>query len=262
VDKFRSRLSRLALLGALSASLVGVSVALSAPASAAPVPVASLCNSGWYVNGDEVALLPEQKPGGFLFDGPSLVHRALAVPVSLATAPLNGAFTATVEVGVAPLFKMETTAPYSTINKTGAGKYWSSKIASGAGSQSAPVDTLAALGALAPYTADSKVYSFGVGYANDTGNRALVKTITFGGSTFDLACVPAPSSSAASSAPPSVPPSGSATPVPTATGTDSPDALAITGTPVGLIVILGTVGVAAGVALYFFARRRRTQFIA
>jgi hypothetical protein len=136
----------LAVLGAVGAflayiTLAGVGVGRTA---VGPNPVVSKCNQGWYTNEDEKALLPTQVPTGFLFDGPSLVHRALAAPATLATAPLNGAFVAEVSVGVAPLFKMETLAPYSTINKTAAGKYWSSKIASGAGSQAMPLDTLGA----------------------------------------------------------------------------------------------------------------------
>ena len=209
--------------------------------------VKSNCTTDWYVNADELDLLPVQTPAGFVFDGPSLVHRLLAVPVPLATAPLNGAFTATLETGVMPLFKMETTAPYSTINKTPDGKFWSSKIASGLGSQAQPMDTIAALGTQAPYTIDSKVYSFGVGYANDKGNKAVVTSVTFGASKFDLTCVPKPSASASVSPSVSVRPTS---PAPVAS-------LPVTGTETWKIVLAGLLVLGAGVALVVVARRRR-----
>lgn len=207
----------LRLLAAAAMAVGGVSLAAPLAHAEGPHPVVSLCNSGWYSNPDEGSLLPAQVETGLLFDGPSLVHRALAAPVPLAEAPLNGAFTADVQVGAAPLFKMETAEPYSTINKTAAGTYWSSKIATGPGSQGAPVATIGDLVGLGPYLETTTVVTFGVGYANDAGNRAVVKTVTFGGSTWDLKCLPAPSSSSSA-------PSTSATPTPTRTPPSSPPA--------------------------------------
>jgi hypothetical protein len=248
----RTRATITLALCAVLASLSGVFGLVAAHAAPGPQPVESKCTQAWYVNGDEIALMPEQVADGFLFDGPSLVHHSLAAPVTLALAPLNGAFTATLSTGVLPLFKMETLTPYSTINKTGAGKYWSSKIASGPGSQGAPVDTVAELAALAPYTAATTVFSFGVGYANDTGNKAIVHTVTFGGSKYDLKCAP-PSESASATPSSSGVPSTSGSPAAGAGG----DSLALTGAPVGLLIGLAVVLVVGGIGLRIVGRRRR-----
>ena len=254
----------------------------------------------WYVNSDETALKPTQQPFGLLFDGPSLIHHAVT-PVALADAPTDGAFGGHLFHGSMPLFKMETTAPYSTINKTAGGKFWSSKIASGDGSQSMPLDTIAALVGKWNYTADTKVYSFGVGYANDSGNQALVSWISFGGHKYGLAC-PKPSPSPSASSPsPSVSPSTSPSVTPTTPSpqptTPSPDATTpavpttepptpgVTDTTPGVIPAgaggIGTGGqlaktgydtawlfgggatlIALGVVLAVVAARRRRNFVA
>ena len=250
------------IMAALAVATLGV-LGLATPA-AATVPqgahtVKSACTTEWYVNSDEEALLPEQKPQGFLFDGPSLAHRLIALPIPLATAPTNGSFSADLLVGVMPLFKMETLAPYSTINKTPGGKYWSSKIASGSGSQSSPVDTLAQLAVLAPYNVNTKLYSFGVGYANDAGNKALVKSVSYGGHTYSLACVPASSSASvtpSTSTPPVTTPPSSVAPT-NSQGPGPDSSLPLTGTPVGRIALVGAVGVIAGIFLFVVGRRRR-----
>lgn len=231
-------------------TLAGVGVGMTAVPQGSH-KVISNCSSDWYVNGDEADLLPKQVPLGFWFEGPSLVHRLLAVPVALKDAPLNGGFTAVTVVGVKPLFKMETTAPYSTVNKTADGKYWSSKIATGLGSQAMPLDTLAALAALPPYTADTKVYSFGVGYANDKGNHALVTSITFGGSKFELKCfAPSASASASASAGPSA--SSSSAPATVETGNSLP----LTGIKLWQIVVIAGALLSAGFLAIVLSRRR------
>lgn len=190
------------LLVASALGLIGA-FALASPASAAtktePIPVVSLCNEGWFVNHDEGKNLPEQVEEGILLDGPKLFKRS--VNVLLKDAPNNGGFSANVTMGVAPLFKMETDAPYSTINKTAAGKYWSSKInEADLGGQSNPVDTLQDLldkpltkvaGEVKPkYLATTKIYTIGVGYANDMGSKAVVKSVKFGRGYWDLRCAP------------------------------------------------------------------------
>lgn len=173
-------------LGLIAATLAltGLVVTLT-PAQA--TTSASTCSPGWYVNPDETSLTPVQKDGGLLFDGPSLVHHATSGP--LAEAATDSSFVATVTTGAAPLFKFETSKPYSTINKTAAGLYWSSKIASGVGSQASPT-TLAILAATAPYTEATVLISFGVGYANDAGNAATVKSVTYAKITYSFVCVP------------------------------------------------------------------------
>jgi LPXTG-motif cell wall-anchored protein len=175
---------RLAL--GLVAATIGLT-GLVATSTAAQATTAPPCNASWYVNPDETALKPVQEKTGFLFNGPSLIHHATSGLLS--NAATDGSFVATVKTGVAPLFKFETSKPYSTINKTSAGLYWSSKIASGEGSQALPV-TLAKLATLAPYTAETVLISFGVGYANDTGNTALVVSLTYGGQVYLFSCKP------------------------------------------------------------------------
>lgn len=214
------------------------------PASATERPTrpAPCCvNADWYVNPDETTLKPQQFPDGMLFDGPSLIHHHVAPPVALSAAPLDGAFGAHVFHGVAPLFKMETATPYSTINKTAAGKYWSSKIATGAGSQSMPLATLSGFVGLWNYTSSTVIYSFGVGYANDQGNKAFVSWVSFGGHKYSLGCPhsPSPSASATPSATPTSTPSTTPTATPSATPpptTPGPTATTPGPTPTGSIV--------------------------
>jgi hypothetical protein len=237
----------------------------TAGASTAPHPVPSECHQGWYVNGDEEHLLPEQVENGFLFDGPSLVHHVIA-PVKLADA-LGASLVADVETGVAPLVKLETTSPYSTINVRADGKVWSSKIASGPGSQDDPVNSITLLAGISPYTNGTKVYSVGAGYANDTGNTAVVSSITYGPTTYELACEvqespgPSPSVSASASASPSVSTSAGATAGP---GTPAPAGsgdLPVTGEPVWLLAVVGVLFAAGGLVLtYVLARDPRNRF--
>lgn len=257
---------KLTLFGGLA---VGASIALATitltavPASATEsnLPVKRGCNAGWYVNADEGKLMPTQTPGGLLFSGPSIVHHAVT-PASLASVPTNGAFTTWGPVtGAMPLFKMETTGSYSTINKTAAGKFWSSKIASGAGSQSSPVDSPADLiGKWSGYTADTKVFSFGVGYANDEGNRALVTSVTFGGTKYDLRChheSPSPTHTASPTVAPTTPGGQPTTPGATPT---SAAGLPVTGPPTGGIIAAGVGIVAIGALAIILSRRRRARF--
>lgn len=181
---------------AIAAAALAV-VGLAAPAQATK-PVSS-CSSGWYVNPDEAALTPLEKSGGLLFDGPSLVHHAASG--LLVDAAGDGSFVAVVQAGVAPLFKFETSKPYSTINKTAAGLYWSSKIVAGEGSQASPV-TLAKLATLAPYTEATVLLSFGVGYANDAGNKALVTAVVYAKITYSFTCVPKTTTPTSTTVPP------------------------------------------------------------
>jgi hypothetical protein len=290
------------VLGAVTGTwLIGVIGAHPGGAStvAGPHWLTPSCLTGWYVNEDEEALLPEQKPGGLLFDGPSIAHHAVG-PVGLAQVAEDGAFTVSGPVvGVLPLFKMETSTPYSTINKTAAGKYWSSKIGSGPGSQAEPVDhpgdLVGRTTSNGAYTVSTMIFSFGVGYANDTGNKALVTSVTLGQQAYPLSCPP-PSTSASASASPSASASHSASPsasasasktttppttVPpstTAPTTGSPagggdvtaspsrtaNNLALTGSNTSLIGGIGVILIVAGAVLSFVAwrSRRRQEFTA
>jgi hypothetical protein len=172
------------LLGAF-----GVTLTLTGAATAATAPKTTLdCLPGWYVNPDETNLLPVQQPDGLLFDGPSLIHHAASGKLTAAAG--DGTFTVDGgPVGALPLFKFETSAPYSTINKTVDGLYWSSKIPTGVGSQSSPT-TLATLAGTAPYTSDTTLLSFGVGYANDKGSKVVVTVLIYNEHKYSFACVP------------------------------------------------------------------------
>ena len=191
----------------------GTLTALAAPATAyAHTHTAGSdspkCNADWYVNPDETALKPKQLRSGLLFDGPSLIHHKSS-GYTLKNVPLNGAFVAHVYAGAMPLFKMETSSPYSTINKSATGKWWSSKIAaSEPGGQSNPVGSPAELIGKFTYTDATTVVSFGLGYGNDTGNKALVRVVKFGKQVYRLACRPQHHPTP--------------TPTPTDTGTPSP----------------------------------------
>lgn len=173
-------------LGLIVAALALTGLVITLTPAQATTSVSS-CSPGWYVNPDETKLTPVQKTEGLLFDGPSLVHHT--ADGLLSEAATDGSFVAVVKTGVAPLFKFETNKPYSTINKTAAGLYWSSKISTGPGSQGDPV-SLAKLATLAPYTDATVLVSFGVGYANDAGNTATVTSVTYAKVTYSFVCTP------------------------------------------------------------------------
>jgi hypothetical protein len=197
----------------------GALTALGAPATAYAYTAddggSAKCNADWYVNPDETALQPKQLRGGLLFDGPSLIHHQTS-GYTLKTVPTDGNFAAHVYAGARPLFKMETSNPYSTVNKSATGKWWSSKIAaSEPGGQSNPVDSPADLIGKYTYTEATTVASFGLGYGNDTGNKALVTAVKFGSHVYRLACRP----------------HHQPTPTPTSTDTGTPTPTPTTSTP-------------------------------
>ena len=208
----------------------GTLTALAAPATAYAHTHTSggdgsaKCNADWYVNPDETALKPKQLRTGFLFDGPSLIHHQTS-GYTLKNVPTNGTFAAHVYAGSRPLFKVETSSPYSTINKSAEGKWWSSKIAaSEPGGQSNPVGSPADLIGKFTYTDSTTVVSFGLGYGNDTGNKALVAAVKFGGRVYGLACRPQHH--------PTQTPTPTGTPSPTPSPTESTPGEAPAPTPV------------------------------
>lgn len=179
----------LAMAGAAAITVLAVPATASAHTGSGTASQTK-CNADWYVNPDEAALKPKQLPQGLLFDGPSLIHHKTS-GYTLKNVPTRDSFTAHVYAGSAPLFKLETSNPYSTVNKTADGKWWSSKIAaSEPGGQSNPVDSPASLIGKGSYTEATTVASFGVGYGNDTGNKALVTSVRFGSRFYSLACKP------------------------------------------------------------------------
>lgn len=182
------------IVGGALVALVGGGVSWAATpdsASATTGYPTRVCNTKWYVNPDEGALKPHQQTTqGLVFDGPSLIHFHANVTLGHA-ANYSAYFSAHVVHGAAPLLKLET-SPYSTINK-GAGGWWSTKIASGPGSQNSPVAHLGDLIGKWNYTASTTIVSYGVGYANDQGNKAIVSFVRFGPYAQSLKCVVRPS---------------------------------------------------------------------
>jgi hypothetical protein len=182
----RSTLAALVAAG----SLMALGAPVAAYATTTGNDGTAKCNADWYVNPDETALKPKQLRSGMLFDGPSLIHHQTS-GYTLKSLPTDGALAAHVFAGARPLFKLETSSPYSTINKSATGKWWSSKIpAASPGGQSDPVDSPADLIGKFTYTETTTVASFGVGYGNDTGNKALVAAVKFGGHLYRLTCRP------------------------------------------------------------------------
>jgi LPXTG-motif cell wall-anchored protein len=238
---------------ATAMALTGLTVTFT-PAQA--TTSVSTCSPGWYVNPDETGALAE--------------------------AATDGSFTAQVATGVAPLFKFETSKPYSTINKTSAGLYWSSKIVSGVGSQADPT-TLAKLATLSPYTAETVLVSFGVGYANDTGNTATVTSVTYAKVTYSFVCTPpvttttkvstsstpTPSKTSSATVTPSssqsaivVPPTGTTSfPTVVARPASNTESLASTGASVepGWLVVGGAALILLGGAALLLVRARRNS---
>jgi LPXTG-motif cell wall-anchored protein len=182
------------------------------------------------------------------------VHHALA-PLALAEVEAGSFETTGVITGVAPLFKMETAAPYSTVNQKADGTFWSSKIPSGPGSQDAPVASAADLVGKGTYTEATTVVTFGVGYASDGGNKATVTSITFADTKYDLTCQPEATPSATPSASPSTTKAPAASSTSTAPVTGSGGSLPVTGAGVTTLAVVGVALIAGGVVLV--ARRRR-----
>ena len=219
------------------------------------------CNADWYVNPDETALKPKQLRTGMLFDGPSLIHHQTS-GYTLKSLPTDGALAAHVFAGARPLFKLETSNPYSTINKSATGKWWSSKIpAASPGGQSDPVDSPADLIGKFTYTDATTVASFGVGYGNDTGNKALVAAVRFGPHFYSLGCRPHKPSHSPTPTPTPTSPGGGGGSTPTAVPSGAPqtgDGSSSGGANTALMVAGGLV-VALGGGTGLLMWRRRNQ---
>lgn len=187
--RIRSMIVALALTAGAG---LGVYAALPASAEAT---ASNPCNlSGWYVNDDETAAEPTRTFDGFTFEGKDLIHHK---------APSDGidfadmdhvlySFTATVANKV--VYKMETSAPYSTIVTNADGKLWSTAMsAEQIGGQSNPVEKFTDFlgkpvkpGKVA-FSGTSQVETFGVGYWVEPG-ATVVKSISFHGVTYPLSC--------------------------------------------------------------------------
>jgi lamin tail-like protein len=178
----------------VAGSAVGVYAALPASAEAT---ASNPCNvSGFYVNDDETADAPAFGFDGATFDSKDLIHHA---------APSGGidfpdmdkvkyGFEAT---GTADklAFKMETSAPYSTIVAVpdGSGLWSTAMTYDQEGGQGHPVAKFTDLlgkpvkPGKVSFGDNSQVETFGVGYWTETGS-ALVTSISFHGANYPLSC--------------------------------------------------------------------------
>lgn len=289
---------------AVFALAVGALLATPAFATETGVPLVGTCLKGFYVNPDEALLLPEQKPNGLLFEGKDLIHHATG-PIDFADFDkTDKSFTATKPGKV--VFKAETSGPYSNLVINADGKLWSTAfLPEAVGGQNQPVakavDLIGKPASMkpgkTPYTAESRVVTFGVGYWVEAGDT-VVTSISFHGRTYDLDCKPRPEPSKTSASPkPTVTPSatasatvkptpsGTATVKPTVTVSPSPTVttspttgvggvgteggstgggtkLPVTGPSMGVAIGAGVVLLAAGVTAVVLVRRRRTSFTA
>jgi LPXTG-motif cell wall-anchored protein len=248
--------------------------------------------TGWYANEDEQGDLPQATVAGLKFEGKDLIHHATSLDFTDFD-KTNKSFEATTSGKV--VFKAETSGPYSTIVINADGKLWSTAFKPEAtGGQNLPVAKAEDLigkpdsmkpGKL-PYTAASRVVTFGVGYWVEAGST-VVRSISFHGHKYWLTCHPKPSTSPSASTSPTVKPSASAsasaTVKPSATtkaptqpttaapsssapvvivGTSGGTSLPVTGANGFILVGLGAIAVGGGLALLLAARRRKVNFTA
>ena len=258
---------------------------LAAPAHATTAtPGADPCKIGtaWYGNPDEQDHLPDRTTAGFTFEGKDLIHHvAPSGGIDLADMDkVTYSFAATTAGKV--VFKVETSAPYSTIVTNADGTLWSTAMTYDQdGGQGHPVTKYSDLvgkptkPGKAPFTATSTVATFGVGYWVEDGST-VVTSITFHGTRYDLTCKPTPEptkTSTSTSASPSASASTSTSPSVSATASSSPTAVPATGSkpggglpvtgPSGIITaVAGLILLSAGAVAVVAVRRRRTRFTA
>jgi hypothetical protein len=265
----------------IAAALIIGGLLIPTTAHATVVTPACGMPTGWYANADEQDRLPTPTPGGLKFEGNDLIHHATTGTVeSLA----HGTFWA----GPAPdqdsFFSVEVSGSdggYGTLRWNTTTAKWNLVT----GGQFYENASPAALVDMPPVHRSHDVVSFGVGYtANPPGTvTTTVRSVRFGGHTYDLRCKPpvkprpshtsaSPSPSASHSVSPTTkPPTTSAdtSPSPSRTavaagagGNGGTGALAVTGPPVGLIGWLALALVSTGGLAYLAARRRKTRFTA
>jgi hypothetical protein len=273
----------LALVAAFASILAGVFLIASqgAYASSTPGPSFATCDNlkGWYANPDEQDQLPAPTEDGLKFTDKNLIHHATS-GIDLADMDhVTTSFVATTAGKV--VFKVETSAPYSTIITNADGKVWSTAMTyDQEGGQGHPVAHYSDLvgeptkPGKAPFTSASMVVTFGVGYWVEEGST-VVSSISFHGTTYPLTCVQHTATAPVSSASTSTKPVHSGVPSHAVSSTShaagaltgggtsgTGSALAITGPPVGFIAGGAAVLLAAGGALIYGTRRRRTTFSA
>lgn len=240
-------------------------LAPTAPALAAtPAPDFASCKNlaGWYVNDDETADRPAATATGLLFTGKDLIHHATS-PIDLADMDKVTASHSSTNSGKV-VFKVETSAPYSTIVTQADGKLWSTAMTyDQQGGQGHPVGRYSDLVGLdtkpgkAKFDGASKVVTFGVGYWTEDG-ESTVTAIDFHGKHYDLSCPPKPTVKPKPSASSSRTPGAGVHTIPNPP--QNGPALAVTG-PDGRVLAGGAVVLALlGGALLVISRRRKTHF--
>lgn len=270
----------------------GALVTLTSTVNATTTP-APLC-TGWYVNADELDRAPTAVATGLKFEGNDLVHHAANLPIASLT---PGTYVATPAPDQPSFFSVEVRNPsgaYGTLRWNANAGMWQITIGPGAGATDGTFSGADPAALLAgkvtkwgAFGAGDTVVSFGVGYTNSPPGTVatVVSSVTFAGTSYSLACLPASSSSSASasassssskpasasatatasassSASATAPPTGSAsasqTPLPVVPA--GGNRLPTTG---GKLIVVGAVGVGMvllGVGALFMLKRRDDRF--
>lgn len=258
----------------LLATLMGLFALTSVPVQATPSNDNPCGVEGWYVNPDEAAYTPERTYEGFVFKGKDLIHHEVDTLLDFPDVKTDTlSFEATTAGKVQG--KMETMNPYSTINQTPSGKFWSTAMSyDQEGGQGKPVDNVSDLlgkpvkPGKVPFGETSKVTTFGVGYITEDG-ETTVTSITFHGKKYDFTCEKTPVTT-----PPVVnPTTPAATPPAENPGTGAgssptpvPVTLPVTGDKGLPVVLVGggllLAGLVVVVALRIYIRYRKPRFTA
>jgi hypothetical protein len=247
--------TRLAAALASAVGLLAAGLALAGTANATTVtpagPSFATCANlaGWYVNGDEADRKPEATAAGLKFEPADLIHHAVTgVTVETLT---PGDYVAAPAPDQASFFSVEVRdvdgSGYATLRYNRSTHLWNLVT----GGQFYEHANPAILVDMPPVDRSHQVISFGVGYTkNPPGTVTIVvKSVTFGGKTYELSCAPKPSTSASSSASASASPSSSTSTTPTA-------GLPVTGARTGALIGFAAGLLALGGLLYLGARRR------
>ena len=229
-----------AVAPALAAGVLLLAVPTQANAVVDPT---NPCNiQGWYVNDDEGGRKPERKLEGFVFEDKDLIHHATNFPLRFLQ-PGHFAYT-----GTAPdqpsFFSVEvrdlTTDAYGTLRWIKSTGKWSIDIGAatlpshnpnttpGHFEDSSPVELLKGkVSKWGPFTAATRVVSFGVGYTNSPASavKTTVTAVNFLGRVYTFKCDkpvdPSPTTSPSASQTPSSTPSSSTSSSPTASPSSS-----------------------------------------
>lgn len=274
-----------AITAAVALALLRVSTAGATVAEPTFQTCANL--AAWYANSDELDRMPTATVGGLRFEGNDLIHHATTGTVETLT---HGAFTASPAPDQPSFFSVEvwedaSPSGYATLRWNSTTSKWDMVT----GGEIYSATTPAALVDMPAVHKSHTVRSFGVGYTNSPPGTvaAVVSSVTFGGTAYNLTCAPAaspsssspspshssasptasashtasasPSASASRSASVSASPSRSAVVIGSPIRTEPP-ALALTGsnsaaafTIGGALILLGVVGIA-------LSRYRRRRF--